>query len=265
MKSRLSQLQIERMRGVAEGWSPEEVLGWAFDAFQPGIEIASGFGAEGIVLLDLAARIRPRLKVFTLDTGFIFPQTLELANKVELRYGMRVERLQSEVTPDAQAQIYEPALWSRDPDLCCEIRKIKPLKKKLATLCAWVTAIRREQTPSRTNAGKVEWDSKFQLIKINPLADWTHDQVWSYIKNHQLAYNPMHDQGYPSIGCIQCTEPVSSETHPRSGRWAKFSKMECGLHQQRDKDSLSEPASASTDVEERSAKHNYSKIRFRAR
>jgi phosphoadenosine phosphosulfate reductase len=249
MKIRISQLQIEQMRDVAEEWNPEEVLRWAFDAFQPGIEIASGFGAEGIVLLDLAARACPLLKVFTLDTGYIFPQTLELTNKVELRYGMRVERLHPEVTPDAQAQIYEPALWNKDPDLCCEIRKIRPLKKKLASLCAWVTAIRREQTQLRKHAGKVEWDSKFQLVKINPLADWTHERVWRYIEKHQLAYNPMHDQGYPSIGCIQCTDPVSPEAHPRSGRWTKFSKMECGLHQHADEKSLSEHAGASTDTE----------------
>jgi phosphoadenosine phosphosulfate reductase len=265
MKSRLSQLQIERMRSVAEGWSPEEVLGWAFDAFEPGIEIASGFGAEGMVLLDLAARICPRLKVFTLDTGYIFPQTLELANKVEVRYGMRVERLQSEVTPDAQAQIYEPGLWNRDPDLCCEIRKIRPLKKKLASLCAWVTAIRRQQTPLRKNAGKVEWDSKFQLAKINPLADWTQEQVWRYIEKHGLAYNPLHDQGYPSIGCIQCTDPVSPEAPSRSGRWASFSKMECGLHQQTDEKSLPEPAGASTDAEKPSDNDRYGKTQFHTR
>src|SRR5579872_5362190 len=118
------------MRDVAEEWNPEEVLRWAFAAFEPGIEIASGFGAEGVVLLDLASRICPRLKVFTLDTGYIFPQTLELANKLELRYAMRVERLHSEITLDAQAQTYGPALWNRDPDQCCEIRKIIPLKKK---------------------------------------------------------------------------------------------------------------------------------------
>ena len=241
------------MRDVAEEWNPEEVLRWAFAAFEPGIEIASGFGAEGVVLLDLASRICPRLKVFTLDTGYIFPQTLELANKLELRHAMRVERLHSEITPDAQAQIYGPALWDRDPDLCCEIRKIIPLKKKLASLCAWVTAIRREQTTLRKNAGKVEWDSRFELVKVNPIADWPRAEVWEYIEKHQLAYNPMHDQGYPSIGCIQCTKPVSPDAHPRSGRWANSSKMECGLHQPADEKCLLRPPSASTDDEKRSA------------
>jgi phosphoadenosine phosphosulfate reductase len=261
MKKPISQLEIEQLRGVAEEWNSEEVLRWAFDAFEPGIEIASGFGAEGTVLLDIAARTCPRLKVFTLDTGYIFPQTLELANKIELRYGIRVEKLQSEVTPDAQAQMYEPALWNKDPDLCCEIRKITPLKKKLASLGAWVTAIRREQTPSRKNAAKVEWDSKFKLVKINPLADWTQEQIWRYIRKHRLAYNALHDQGYPSIGCIQCTAQVSVEAHPRSGRWVGFSKTECGLHQQMDAKYLSEHKSISTDVENASDSDN-SKIQF---
>lgn len=246
---------------MAEDWNPEEVLRWAFDAFEPGIEIASGFGAEGIVLLDLAARLCPSVKVFTLDTGYIFPQTLELANKVELHYGMHIERLQSEVTPDAQAQIYGPALWNRDPDLCCDIRKIRPLKKKLASLCAWVTAIRREQTPARKDVGKVEWDSKFQLVKINPLADWTREQIWTYIQEHKLAYNTLHDQGYPSIGCIQCTQPVSPEANPRSGRWASFSKMECGLHEQADVKYLSDDAAVSTEAQKPPDNGRYSKIR----
>lgn len=260
MKSSISESQIAEMRALAEDWNPEEVLRWAFNTFRPGIEIASGFGAEGIVLLDFAARVCPGVKVFTLDTGYIFPETLELANKVELRYGMRVEKLQSEVTPDSQAQLYEPALWNRNPDLCCEIRKIRPLKNKLASLSAWVTAIRREQTPSRRNVGKVDWDSKFQLVKINPLADWRGEQIWTYIHKHRLPYNTLHDQGYPSIGCIQCTQPVSHEAHPRSGRWASFSKMECGLHQQADANYLSEHTVASTDIEKPSDNDRYSKI-----
>src|SRR5579872_5362192 len=126
-------------------------------------------------------------------------------------------------------------------------------RKKLASLCAWVTAIRREQTTLRKNAGKVEWDSRFELVKINPIADWTRAEVWEYIEKHQLAYNPMHDQGYPSIGCIQCTAPVSPDAHPRSGRWANSSKMECGLHQPADEKCLLRPPSASTDDEKRSA------------
>jgi phosphoadenosine phosphosulfate reductase len=248
------------MRTVAELWNPEEVLRWASNTFKQGIEIASGFGAEGIVLLDFAARVCPGVKVFTLDTGYIFPQTLELANKVELRYGMGIEKLQSEITPDSQAQLYGPALWQRDPDLCCEIRKVRPLKNKLASLSAWVTAIRREQTLSRRNVGKVEWDSKFQLVKINPLADWTCEQIWTYIQKHRLPYNTLHDQGYPSIGCIQCTQPVSPEAHPRSGRWASFTKMECGLHQPADAKDLSEYAKVTTDAETAPGNDRYSKI-----
>jgi phosphoadenosine phosphosulfate reductase len=128
-------------------------------------------------------------------------------------------------------------------------------------LCAWVTAIRREQTPARKNVGKVEWDSKFQLVKINPLADWTREQIWTYIQKHKLAYNTLHDQGYPSIGCIQCTQPVSPEAHPRSGRWTSFSKMECGLHQQADAKYLSEHTGVSAGAENPSDDDRYIKIR----
>jgi len=224
--------EVEELGLAAESWPPEEVLRWASAKFADDMEIASAFGAEGIVLIDLASRILPTLKVFIVDTGFLFPQTLDLARKVERRYGIQIERVVSEITPDLQDDLYQPTLWNREPDLCCRIRKVETLRKKLANLKAWITAIRRSQTPARSAAAKVEWDSKFQLMKINPLADWTHEMVWEYIRKHQLPYNPLHDQNYPSIGCIQCTRPVRAGENPRAGRWSAFSKQECGLHAQ---------------------------------
>jgi phosphoadenosine phosphosulfate reductase len=141
-----------------------------------------------------------------------------------------VEKLKSDLTPEEQERLYGTALWSRDPDACCNLRKVEPLRKKLSGLRAWVTSIRREQTPARASALKVEWDAKFHLVKINPLADWTTGKVWRYIHDHNLSYNPLHDRGYPSIGCTHCTRSVQPGEDARAGRWPGFNKTECGLH-----------------------------------
>lgn len=214
----------------AEAWSAEDVLRWAAAEFGYEMEIASAFGAEGIVLLEIAAGIVGDLRVFILDTGFLFPETLELIAKVERRHGISVQRITPGITAEQQAELYQAELWSRDPDLCCDLRKIEPLRRKLSRLKAWVTSIRRDQTPARRHIGKVEWDSKFNLVKINPLADWTREMVWAYITKHRLDYNPLHDRNYPSIGCTHCTRAVRPGEHQRAGRWPRFAKQECGLH-----------------------------------
>lgn len=217
-------------RDEAERWSPEQVLRWGFERFGPDIAIASGFGAEGMVLIDLAARIRSDFRVFTLDTGFFFPETYALIEAVERRYAIRVERCRPILTPAEQARLYGEALWTRQPDQCCAIRKVDPLKAKLAELSAWIAAIRRQQTAARADVAKIEWDSGFNLVKLNPLADWTHSEVWNYIRAHAVPYNPLHDRSYPSIGCTHCTRPVRIGEDPRAGRWSGFAKTECGLH-----------------------------------
>jgi phosphoadenosine phosphosulfate reductase len=217
-------------RAEAESWSAEDVLRWGFGRFSPDIAIASAFGAEGMVLVDLASRFRSNFRVFTLDTGFFFPETYELIEKVERRYGIKVERCRPELTPEQQEQVHGPALWARDPDRCCALRKVQPLANKLQHLTAWVSAIRREQTPARAGSFKIEWDAKFELVKLNPLADWTTDDVWTYIQSHGVPYNPLHDRNYPSIGCTHCTRAVQPGEHPRAGRWSGFAKTECGLH-----------------------------------
>lgn len=227
-ESRLAHSSLPR--DEAERWSPEEVLRWGFERFGRDIAIASGFGAEGMVLIDIASRIRCDFRVFTLDTGFFFPETYTLIAEVERRYGIRVERCRPRLNPAEQARQHGEALWARHPDQCCAIRKIEPLKVKLATLGAWVAAIRREQTAARASIAKIEWDSRFDLVKLNPLADWTNDLVWAYIRSHHVPYNPLHDHGYPSIGCTHCTGPVRIGENPRAGRWAGFAKTECGLH-----------------------------------
>ena len=215
---------------ASETWSAEEVLGWAFAKFRQECAIASAFGAEGMVLIDMASRLFPQFRLFTLDTEFLFPETYELMARVEMRYGVRVERVYSHLTPEEQEHKHGPALWSRDPDRCCHLRKIEPLKRKLAELQAWISAIRRDQTAARSTAKKVEWDDKFQIIKVNPLADWSGDKVWQYIRKHNVPYNPRHEHQYPSIGCTHCTRAVKPGEDPRAGRWSKFAKTECGLH-----------------------------------
>jgi phosphoadenosine phosphosulfate reductase len=221
---------LERTQTAAETWSPGKILRWSFETYGDRVEMASGFGVEGMVLIDLAARIYPRVRVFTLDTGFLFPETDQLIETVERRYGIAVERIRPPLSPDEQAETYGPALWRTTPDQCCALRKVEPLREKLSKLRAWITAIRREQTAARAQARKVEWDAKFQLVKINPIADWTTGRVWAYIRKNDVPYNPLHDTGYPSVGCTHCTRAVRPGEHPRAGRWSGFEKTECGLH-----------------------------------
>src|SRR5258708_129247 len=222
--------QLEEAQRHAEGWNAERVLRWAFATYDCDVAIASAFGAEGIVLLDIAAQVRTSLQVFTLDTGFLFPETLEMIEHVEARYGIRVQRLSPNLTPEEQGRVHGAALWSHNPQLCCQIRKIEPLKEKLAGLRAWITAIRRDQTAARAHAGKVEWDPNFGCVKINPLADWSEVAVWDYIRKQGLTYNRLHDRNYPSVGCTHCTRAVQVGEGPRAGRWSGFAKTECGLH-----------------------------------
>jgi phosphoadenosine phosphosulfate reductase len=192
--------------------------------------MASGFGAEGMVLIDMASRVSPNLPIFTIDTDFLFPETYELIRRVEKRYNLRIERVRSVLTPEQQDLAHGPALWSRSPDQCCALRKVEPLRAKLSGLRAWITAIRRDQTADRAAAGKVEWDTKFGLYKINPIADWSSQMVWEYIHQNHVLYNPLHDRNYPSIGCTHCTRPIQIGEDARAGRWSGFEKTECGLH-----------------------------------
>ncbi|HEU4387150.1 MAG TPA: phosphoadenylyl-sulfate reductase [Blastocatellia bacterium] len=214
-----------------EGASPEEVLEWAFGEYADrNIAIATGFGAEGMALIDIAVRVEPNLNVFFVDTDFLFPETYALRERIEQRYGIQIRAYRTALSPDHQAAVYGPALWERDPDLCCQLRKLEPLKEALRGLDAWVTAIRRDQTPDRANARVVEWDARWELVKVNPLAAWTRQDVWNYVVKNDVPYNPLHDQGYPSIGCTHCTRAVGRDEEERAGRWSGRAKTECGLH-----------------------------------
>lgn len=214
-----------------EGKGPEEALRWAFAQFEiEEIALACSFGAEDVALVDLIAKIEPKARLFYLDTGFLFPETYELIDRVRAQYPLRMEQVLPALTPEEQAAAHGDALWAREPDVCCGIRKVEPLTMVLGGLTAWITGIRREQSPTRANAQVVEFDTKFNLVKINPLVAWTEKDVWTYITTNNVPYNPLHDQGYPSIGCTHCTRAVKPGEDPRAGRWSGFTKTECGLH-----------------------------------
>jgi phosphoadenosine phosphosulfate reductase len=222
--------EIEVQQDEAERSTAEELLRWASDRFGSRVAIASSFGGDAVVLIDIAARNVKNLRVFTLDTDFLFPETYELIERVQHKYGIQVERTRPSLSAPQQAALYGEALWSRKPNLCCQIRKVDPLKAKVAELDAWVSGIRRDQTPSRAEAKKLEWDAHFGLVKLNPLADWSTEEIWDYVRANDLPYNALHDRNYPSVGCTHCTRPVQIGEDPRAGRWVGFQKTECGLH-----------------------------------
>ena len=222
--------KILQLEPLAVAWSPELVLHWAFETFGNAVAVASAFGAEGMVVIDIASRVRKEFRLFTLDTEFLFPETYNLMDQIEQRYGITIEKVYSLSSPEEQERTHGPELWRNNPDQCCSLRKVEPLRRKLSELGAWVTGIRRDQTAERAAAGKIEWDEKYGLVKINPIADWSSKQVWQYIRAHETPYNPLHDRGFPSIGCTHCTRAVRPGEDPRAGRWDGSSKTECGLH-----------------------------------
>lgn len=209
--------------------TPETVIRWAVDTF-PNITFACSFGAEDVVLVDMLQKISPRTDIFYLDTDFHFRETYETRDRIADKYGLTFVQVKPLLTPEEQAAEHGDELWIRDPNACCNIRKVEPLTRILGQYEAWITGIRRDQAPTRANAKKVEYDTKFGLVKFNPIAAWTSDDVWAYIREHDLIYNPLHDQNYPSIGCEYCTRPVMPGEDPRAGRWAGSEKTECGLH-----------------------------------
>ena len=216
----------ERLKGA----SPRAVLEWAVERFFPRLTMATAFGAEGCMLIHLMAEIEPRVRVFNLDTGYQFAETLELRDRLRERYGIDVEL----VGPDARVADYEKQhggpLYVSNPDQCCYDRKVVPLRRALVGHDAWITAIRADQSLHRASAQVVGRDPKFGLVKVNPLLTWSRRDIWAFIVTHRVPYNPLHDQGYPSIGCWPCTRPVGTGEDERAGRWAGQAKTECGLH-----------------------------------
>lgn len=209
----------------------QEVLQWAYDTYGDDLVYACSFGVEGIVMLDLIAQAKPDAKVVFLDTGLHFKETYELIDKVKVRYPLlNIEMKKPALTVEEQAAKFGDKLWEKQPNRCCYYRKVVPLQEVLSEAVAWLSGLRRDQSPSRKDTNFVNLDDKFESVKICPLIHWTWKDIWDYVKEHELPYNVLHDQGYPSIGCAPCTLPGDMETGSRSGRWAGSNKTECGLH-----------------------------------
>ena len=211
---------------------PQHLLRWTLDTFGEDAVMGTGFGYSGVSLMHMLSEVAPGATVFFLDTDLLFAETYRLQETLDKRLDLNITRVPSSLSLDEQEAEHGPALWERDPDQCCFLRKVKPLRRYLADKRSWITAIRRDQSSARVGTDLVEWNTTHDVVKVNPLAYWTTDDVWRYIHTRDLPYNPLHDAGYPSIGCIPCTAPVSEEDDERAGRWAGSSKTECGLHAQ---------------------------------
>jgi phosphoadenosine phosphosulfate reductase len=208
----------------------EAVCAWVWARYGPEVVLASSFSAEDCALVDLCQRVAPGVLVFYLDTELLFPETYATRDRLVERYGIRPVAVRPDLTVAEQAEAYGPALWARDPDRCCALRKVEPLRRFLAGRRAWITGIRRAHGPTRATAPLVAWDDRFGLVKANPLAGWSDRDLWAYVHARGVPYNPLHDCGFPSIGCWPCTRPVAPGEDPRAGRWSGFTKTECGLH-----------------------------------
>lgn len=218
------------------GTPAEGVLSWAVREFHPRIALAASFGAEDMVLIDMLSRIRPRTRVFTLDTGRLPQETYDLIEIARARYGDIAVYAPEASAVEAMVAHHGPNLFYRSVELrklCCHVRKVEPLRRALEGLDAWITGLRRDQAPTRAAIGRAELDdADGRRVKINPLADWTGDEVWTYIHAHNVPYNALHDRGFPSIGCAPCTRAVRRGEDPRAGRWwwEVDAHKECGLH-----------------------------------
>jgi len=212
--------------------TPQDILRWAVANFHPRLLMATAFGAEGCCLIHMLAEIEPATTMINLETGYQFPETLELRERIKAKYGIEVEYILPETTVAEYEAEHGGPLHGLRPDQCCLDRKILPLRKALQRHRprAWLSAIRKDQTTDRAVAGVVQWDAKFNLVKINPLLNWTKKEVWKFIVENDVPYNPLHDQNYPSIGCWPCTRAVQAGEDDRAGRWAGKVKKECGLH-----------------------------------
>ncbi|MBI5344289.1 MAG: phosphoadenylyl-sulfate reductase [Deltaproteobacteria bacterium] len=221
--------ELRKVNDGLEGRGPEAALKWVADNFDRA-EFALACSFADAVLVDMLVRIRDDARVFYLDTGHLFVETLKTVEKVEKRYGIKVERCSPRMTADEVERVYGAELWKRDPDKCCELLKVEPLRKVLSGLKVWITGIRRDESETRAKTPIAGWDGKFNLIKVNPLAPWTKKEVWDYICKNDVPYNELLDRGYPSIGCRPCTRPSGNGEGDRAGRWAGFEKTECGIH-----------------------------------
>ncbi|HET6409076.1 MAG TPA: phosphoadenylyl-sulfate reductase [Chthoniobacteraceae bacterium] len=233
-----NEITSEEVRALSEGFesaSLERILGWAWDRFGPRAGIGTSFQGAGLVMIHHAVQAGFKFPIFTIDTGFLFPETLELKKRLEDFFGIEIESAHPEQSPEEQALEHGEKLWERAPDLCCTMRKVLPLQKRLSNLAVWITGVRRQQADTRGKTGILElynFDKlrDLDILKLNPMAAWSREAVWAYLHDHKIPYNPLHDRGYRSIGCMPCTRPTGSGEDERAGRWTGFDKTECGIH-----------------------------------
>lgn len=225
----LSKEEVLAANARFENATPDEILDWAVDTFGDGLAVGASFGGPtGMAILHMLAQRNPAVFVFVLDTDYLFEETHETMRRSVDQIGLtNVNLFKSRLSHEEQAAKHGSALWMRDPDLCCEIRKVEPNRRALAGKTAWISGLRRDQSEGRSDIPVVSWNEKFSLVKINPLANWNEKQTWTYLTQNKVPYNPLLDQGYTSIGCYNCTVPG---VQGRAGRWAGFDKDECGLH-----------------------------------
>ncbi len=223
--------QLVNLNAQLANSTPQEVIQWAADKYGDDLTLACSFGGiSGMALLDMSVKIKPDIEIFYINTHFLFPETLKTRDVAMAKYYIRPVEYQPGITPQQQAEQFGDELWKRNPDLCCSMRKVETNKQALAGKAAWITGLRRDQASTRRDVQPVGWDEKFGLYKISPLAHWDEKRVWQYIFENDVPYNPLHDQGYPSIGCTNCTRRVGEGEESRSGRWGESEKIECGLH-----------------------------------
>jgi len=220
---------------ICEDSPAEKVIPWTLERFgHQRVVMTTSFGMEGCALIDMYAQHSKPVTVIYLDTMFFFPETYELRDRMVERYPhLNFVNRGTTMTPEEQAELYGPELWKRDPDMCCKIRKVDPMFPVMAEADVWITGLMRSQSKTRANLKLIEWDWKYQLLKVNPLAEWDRGRVWSYIQRNNVPYNTLHEQGYPTVGCTHCTKAVEGSRvgeYTRAGRWSEFGKTECGLH-----------------------------------
>lgn len=228
---KLSTKLLDSLNRQFEVAGPDQVLSWGYQTFGMKMVLGTGFGPSGMFLIYRLWELGIPIPIFYLDTHLLFDETYELRDRVEKRFNIDITRVSTDLSLEEQAEKYGEKLWERNPNRCCHLRKVLPLRNYLSDKKAWITGLRRSQSENRRDTQFVEWDPENKVVKINPLANWTGDEVWNYIRGKGLPYNPLHDEGYPSIGCIPCTEVVDDTVDDeRAGRWKGLEKTECGIH-----------------------------------
>ena len=222
-------LDHEAIAAELEQSTAREAIEWMFENFGERHYIACSFQKTSSVTAHLATAVNPDARFFYLDTDVLFEESYETRDRLAEALGIEFDRFHN-LTLEEQEAEHGPELWNRDPDACCGIRKVEPMRRALSSVDCWVAGVRRADSSSRSKTPKFAWDKRFNLWKLNPLADWTERDVWNYIREHHLPYNPLHDRGYPSIGCTHCTKPVEPGGDLRDGRWSGLEKTECGIN-----------------------------------